>query len=199
MSDQSNDRPQLQTIVGLFDAASSSAPTPGGGYVAAVVGYFGVSLLLKACRITAKRGGSSALQEIESTLTTIAPTFLALAESDSAAFKSYIDALQLPKSTEVEANKRREALATAAQDASAVSVSILESGVVTIDAGMKLRDIAAKGILPDVSGGVSFAESMCLVAVENFCANASSAQIDSALTGRFDSARGRLMALTSRL
>lgn len=198
MSDQSHDQPRLLTIGELFDAASSSAPTPGGGYVAAVVGYLGVSLLLKACRITAKRGSSPPLQEIESTLTTIAPTFLAFAERDSVAFRSYIDSLQLPKSTEAEASTRREALATAAKDASAVSVSILESGVVTIEAGLKLRSIAAKGILPDVSGGISFAESMCLVAVENFRANASSAQHDSALIERFDLSRHRLMELTSR-
>ena len=85
-------------VVELFEAAASTDPVPGGGCVSAMCGFLGISLVLKAIRISARRRpDNTSYRKVEQTLLEIAPQLLSRAQADSDAFGLYIQAAKLPK------------------------------------------------------------------------------------------------------
>jgi formiminotetrahydrofolate cyclodeaminase len=175
------------TIGAVFRAAASDAPTPGGGYVSAVGGHLGVSLLVKALRISVRKDPSiKGLQSIGELLLSLSDRLLVLAEEDSESFDLYIQALRLPKQTEEEVSKRRSALLRATAAATEVSLNILDVGVEVLTCALDLRNKAVPSIMADVFAGTHFVRAMCLVARDNALANLSQADGLAALRVRLE-------------
>lgn len=181
------------TLGAVFDAAASTNPTPGGGYVSAVGGYLGVSLLLKAIRISARKQNKPFYGETEAHLSGLAPRLLELAQRDSDSYQDYIDALRLPKETDVDKATRRTALKAAGTAATEVALDIMELGnAILMDAARAQHEVQPN-IVADAKACISFAAAMNAVARENALAN---------MAGAPESLRHRLdlaVAATARL
>lgn len=173
----------------IFEAAASINPTPGGGCVSAIGGYLGVSLLLKAIRISArKRPNDMVFKEVEQQLLALAPKLLHSAQADSDAFRLYIQALQRPKDSEEQKTSRTIALRQASIAATEVALDILDLGNVVLQCSLQVRDKVLPTILADVYGGIELASAMNTVALENAKVNLSGLVSADALRNRFEAA-----------
>lgn len=173
MSDSSH--PLASTQIGvLFDAAASTEPTPGGGCVSAVGGYFGISLLLKAIAISARRHPDEpSYGPAEARLMAAARELLQRAQADSDAFGLYVQALKLPKADQAEQALRQQAMRDASFAATQVAMDILEAGTEVLECAAQVRSKIASGILADVRACVEMIAAMNVVANENAAANLS--------------------------
>lgn len=188
----SNDRFQSlakATLSDIFEEAASNNPTPGGGCVSALGGYLGVSLLLKAIRISArKRPNDIVFKEVEQQLLALAPKLLHSAQADSDAFGLYIQALQYPKDSEEQRASRTIALRQASVAATEVALDILDLGNVVLQCSLRVRNKVLPTILADVTGGIELASAMNTVARENAKANLSRMITADALQKRLEGA-----------
>jgi methylenetetrahydrofolate dehydrogenase (NADP+)/methenyltetrahydrofolate cyclohydrolase len=190
-------RPSLRdtSIGALFGAAASTDPTPGGGCVSAVGGYLGISLLLKAIRISARKQDKPVFAETEARMAELAPRLLGLAQADSDAFQHYIGALRLPKETDDDKAARRAALKAASVAATEVALDIMDVGNAILSDAVKAQHEVLPTILADAKACIAFAAAMNAVAREN--AEANMAGASEGLKHRLDAAvaeTGRLMA-----
>jgi len=98
----------------FLDELASSSPAPGGGSVAALSGALGAALSSMVCNLTVgKENYASVQQEIGSVLKQserLRKQLTELVDKDTDAFHEVVKALKLPKDTEEQKQKRREAL-----------------------------------------------------------------------------------------
>jgi formiminotetrahydrofolate cyclodeaminase len=176
-------------VSALFDAASSTNPTPGGGCISAIGGYLGVALLLKAIRISARRQPTETVYaEVEQQLLALAARLMQSAQFDSDAFGFYIRALQLPKGSDVEKLTRRKALQDASVAATEVALDILDLGNTVLQCAAQVHEKVLPTILADVRASVEFVSAMNLVARENAQANLSGLALGGTLRERLSEA-----------
>ncbi|MEG2014936.1 MAG: cyclodeaminase/cyclohydrolase family protein [Clostridia bacterium] len=107
-----------KTLKELCDLVADSAPTPGGGAVAASVGAMAVALCEMACNVTIKKlikldKPIDKLQKVSLSLNKAREQFLKYIDADAEGFKQVITALRLPKSAEQENLSREKALQNA--------------------------------------------------------------------------------------
>jgi formiminotetrahydrofolate cyclodeaminase len=155
----------------LFARARDEA-TPGGGAITILGGYLGVSLILKALRVSARKDPAAGeLVEAMAQLDALAPTLAGLADRDSASFQAYLDAAKLPKAAPEQADVRRKALVGAAEIAALAAIDAFELGhrLIALTNGVKARVSAV--IMADITAGVGLLQVMCAVARENAEAN----------------------------
>jgi formiminotetrahydrofolate cyclodeaminase len=114
--DQQPTQPRLPdlTVQAFLDALASSAPTPGGGAAAALVGAMGAALIAMVCNLTIGRPRYGDVEPaMRSILTQSEQTrqrLVALADEDAKAYASVSAAYRLPRSTETERIARSEAI-----------------------------------------------------------------------------------------
>lgn len=113
-----------QTTQQFLDTLASSAPTPGGGSVAAVTGAMAAGLLTMVCDLTI---GKKTYAEFEGEANVIREraeaaraTLQQLAEDDVAVFGRLSAAYKLPKTTDADAASRRAAIQTVTRQATEV-------------------------------------------------------------------------------
>lgn len=180
------------TVGALFEAAASTNPTPGGGAISAINGYLGISLLLKAIRISARKVPlEQAYGTSEVQLLALAPRLLQLAQSDSDAFGLYIKAIQLPKATSAEKDTRSLSIRAANVVATEVALDILDLGNAVLQCVDQVQDKIIPTILADVRACLEFASAMSTVARENAIANLAGMAKHDALHRRLSEAVAR--------
>lgn len=172
----------------LFEKASSTAPSPGGGAVAAVGGMLGIALILKALRISLRNSpDADAYAEQDSELTALAARLAEDAVSDERAFADYVEAARLPKADEKERAVRSEALRKAAIVATEAALEMLRHAKDAFALSRQIEPAIKRNIEADLIAGREFLKVVRTVAVENCHAN---------LAGLRDtSERGRLEEL----
>jgi formiminotetrahydrofolate cyclodeaminase len=101
-------------VSGFLDDLASSAPTPGGGSAAAVVGAMGAALVSMVCGVTLGKKGQEAVEsEMKAVLglsEQLRTRLTAMAAADIAAFDGLMAAYRLPKTNEAEKSLRGEAI-----------------------------------------------------------------------------------------
>lgn len=110
------------SIPQLLALTSSDAPAPGGGGIAALTGALGSALGQMVLALSYEKKSYSNLDEdiqqqlkaADAELGKLQVRLSELIDLDAEAFTGFIDALQLPKSTDAEKKARREALNNAA-------------------------------------------------------------------------------------
>jgi formiminotetrahydrofolate cyclodeaminase len=94
----------------FLDDLSSSAPTPGGGSAAAVVGAMGAALVSMVCNVTLGKKGQEAVEgEMRAVLDLsekLRARLTGMATADIAAFDGLMAAYRLPKTSEEEKSRR---------------------------------------------------------------------------------------------
>ena len=179
------------TLASLFAAAASTAPVPGGGSVAAICGYLGVSLLLKSIRVSARRQPDVIYPDFEGKLLKLASQLMVAAQADSDAFAQYIRAMQLPRTNISEQTVRQQAMNAASIAATESALDILDLGNAVLDCAHQLQERVIPAIRADARACVELVSAMNIVARENALSNLTG--IDSA-----DALRRRLGTATDR-
>ncbi len=153
-----------QSFDQVFEAAASTAPSPGGGAVMGLCGMMGVALLLKAVRITLKRRpDDEVLKGAEPELERLARRLADDADADAASFDAYMAAGRLPKDDAGRSGK----LAAAALDSIEVAIEALEHAAEAITLAKGIAERLAPRMAPDLAGGLALLEAVRANAVDN--------------------------------
>jgi formiminotetrahydrofolate cyclodeaminase len=94
------------------DQAASIRPTPGGGSISIIAATLGLALVHKGASISLKRSNDTpnkqeALAALCTSVSSSIASLSSLADADSRAYQSYIEARSLPRATEAEKSVRR--------------------------------------------------------------------------------------------
>jgi formiminotetrahydrofolate cyclodeaminase len=118
-------------LTDLLDAFASNEPVPGGGCAAALAGALGTSLLIMVAGLEKTKTGApeeaADLAEASARLRPLRATLEALIDRDSAAYSAVIEAMRLPKGTEVDKNARRNAIEQALTEATQVPMETMRA------------------------------------------------------------------------
>src|SRR5687768_1459382 len=121
----------LMVLQDLLDAFASNEPVPGGGSAAALAGALGTSLLLMVAGLPRTRTGApeeaADLAEAAARLRPLRDMLASLVERDSDAYSAVVDAMRLPKATEVDKQQRRSAIDTAMRGATEVPLDTMRA------------------------------------------------------------------------
>lgn len=116
-----------RTIGEYLDQLASSAPAPGGGSVAGLVGALAAGLGQMVVSLTAKNEPESPLTEQFATLGAARAALLAAAAADERAYSAYIESARMPKTTGEEKERRRNAMQAALTNAASVPLMLAEA------------------------------------------------------------------------
>jgi len=117
----------------FMEEFASSSPTPGGGSAAALSGALGAVSTCMVASLTVGKDDYADVQEemeelIEAT-TQLKEDYLDLVNQDMKVFGEYMEALQMPKETSEEEEKRNKAMKKASIEATEVPFSMAEKSV----------------------------------------------------------------------
>jgi formiminotetrahydrofolate cyclodeaminase len=120
-----------RTIGTYLETLASSAPTPGGGSVAGVIGALGCSLGKMVIVLTGcdSEDNAAALRTVDQTLSELQVHFTELAEKDEAAYQGYRDAAAMPRSSAEEKSQRRAQMQIALKNAASVPLETARSAL----------------------------------------------------------------------
>ncbi|MEA3014982.1 MAG: hypothetical protein QOD42_3527 [Sphingomonadales bacterium] len=152
----------------IFEQASSTAPTPGGGSVSALCGMLGIALILKALRISIRSNEDrDSYAAVDADLVRLADALAADADADERAFQAYIDAAGLPRASEPEQRTRAAALGRAAVVATDAALQTLLHAKDAFAISRALEPAIKDSIKADLVAGRELLRVVRSVAVEN--------------------------------
>jgi len=148
-----------QTLRSFLDALASSAPAPGGGAAAALMGATGAALVSMVCNLTI---GKPKYAEVEGEMRALLAKCEALRlriekmmEDDQTVFNTLMAAYGLPKQTDAEKAQRKQAIQDALKRATEVPLACARACAEVVALS---REAAEKGNLQVVSdAGVAVA------------------------------------------
>ena len=172
-----SERTVMQEPIDQFlDRLASSAPTPGGGSAAAVMGAMGAALTSMVCNVTI---GKKGLEGVE------APMLAVRAESarlqvrltemmaeDIAAFDGLMAAYKLPKATEEDKARRSAAIESSLRRATEVPLACARTCAAVIALTQRAADLGYKGVVSDAGVAVLAAFAALRSAALNVYINA---------------------------
>jgi formiminotetrahydrofolate cyclodeaminase len=162
----------LRPVRDIFDQASSTAPTPGGGSVAALCGMLGISLVLKALRISLRKNPDAASYDaLDAQLGALGDALSEDADADARAFEAYIAAARLPKESEAQQRTRGAALRMAAVEATEAALRMLGNAKDAFALTRTIEAVVKESIRADLIAGRELLKVVRSVAVENATAN----------------------------
>src|SRR6185503_16227534 len=127
-----------QTVSEFLAAVRDSRPTPGGGSAAAVAGALGASLLAMVASMPKHRAASEEdverLQAASARSHTLAARLEALVDEDTEAYDQVIAAYRLPKSSDEDRHRRKQAIQSALQKAIAAPLEVMRQCAEAIEA-----------------------------------------------------------------
>jgi formiminotetrahydrofolate cyclodeaminase len=106
---------------------ASESPVPGGGSASAISGAMGAALLSMVMGIALKNDtDQNRYGEVSDRCSRIAKEFLILSEEDAKSFREVLDAYRLPKNTDDEKDKRKQAIQMSLKTASLVPLTVMK-------------------------------------------------------------------------
>jgi formiminotetrahydrofolate cyclodeaminase len=131
----------MLTVEQLRDRIGSIEPTPGGGSASIVAGTLGVASIHKGVVVSLKKLAAnsarySSLSDLSSKTSALMSVLSELADVDSRAFQSYLEASALPRTTESEKLVRQDARQTALVRATRVPLE----AAIAMGRGMKFAE-----------------------------------------------------------
>jgi formiminotetrahydrofolate cyclodeaminase len=155
----------------LLDRFASPDPTPGGGSAAALAGATGASLVAMVCAMPKTRtGADSEREQLTMALGWVREAgsrLRALIDEDSAAYDSVVAAYRLPKGTDAEKASRKEAVAIAMSEATAVPLRTAEACLVVLRAASEALAHGNRNAASDAKTAGALAWAGLLGAAEN--------------------------------
>jgi len=154
-----------QSVRRFLDELASSAPTPGGGSAAAIMGAMGAALVSMVCHLTiGKKDYEGVEAEMLGTLgeaEALRQRLTAMIAADVQAFDSLMDAYGLPRGTQEEKLSRGAAIQQALKQATDVPLACAEACADVIDLARRVAPIGNRGVISD-AGVASLAADAAL-------------------------------------
>jgi formiminotetrahydrofolate cyclodeaminase len=154
-----------QSVRRFLDELASSAPTPGGGSAAAIMGAMGAALVSMVCHLTiGKKDYQGVEAEMLRTLgeaEALRQRLTAMITADVQAFNSLMDAYKLPRGTQDEKLSRGAAIQQALKQATEVPLACAEACADVIDLARRVAPIGNHGVISD-AGVASLAADAAL-------------------------------------
>ena len=170
------DRLKTLTVEALYEAAADTHPAPGGGSVTALCGMLGISLILKAVRITLKKTEDAALSAADPELGRLADALGADADADASSFEDYMHALRLPRSTPEETEARKARMKAAAVLATEVALTTLDHADEAMARAKAIGDRLSPIMAPDLDAGLRLLDVTRSNAIQNARDNIAAAE-----------------------
>ncbi len=182
------------TVAAFLETLASSAPTPGGGSVAALSAANGAAMIAMVGRLTVGKPGFEDVEDRMNGLILAADAareeFLALADTDAHAFDGVMAAFKMPKETAEEQAARSAAIQSGYAEAAAVPQTVARKAIHLMELA---EDATAMGNAQAASDGLSAAASLycaALCAIANVEINASAFKDEAKRVGMLDELAG---------
>lgn len=166
------------SIERFLDDLASSAPTPGGGSAAAIMGAMGAALVAMVCNLTiGKKGYEDVEAEMRAVLAeseSLRTRLTAMVADDIAAFDTLMAAYKLPKASDVEKLARSAAIQTALQRATQVPLDCAKVCAEVVRLSGRAAEVGSQNVISDAGVGVLAAWAALRSAALNVNINAPS-------------------------
>jgi len=150
-----------KTVRGFVEETFSPSPVPGGGSVAALAGSLAAALSGMVANLTiGKRGYEEVQEEMKEILERakeLKDKLLEDIDKDSKAFDKVMDAFKMPKDTDEEKERRKEAIQSALKEAALVPLEVAKDAE-------KIFDLAEKVIVKGNKNAVTDGAVSCMMA-----------------------------------
>lgn len=137
------------TAEDLLRATASSAPTPGGGSVAAISGALGVALVQMAVAVTE----DAALEPYASRLASLQEAIQPAADGDVHDFTALMAAYRLPRGSDTEREARSREIERASAAATERPLSLVGTFVDVLAVAREVEPLVKPGVVSDVLAG----------------------------------------------
>ena len=164
------------SLQSFLDELASSAPTPGGGSAAAIMGAMGAALISMVCNVTtAKKGHEAVAPELNAVLEQseqLRARLTAMVADDIAAFDGLMAAYRLPKASDAEKSQRAEAIQTNLRAATETPLACARACADVVSLSRRAGEKGYAGVISDAGVGVLAANSALRSAALNVYINA---------------------------
>ena len=156
-------------VARFVDEVSSSTPVPGGGSAAALAGSLGAALVAMVANLTVGRSGhdDEKLSDLAVRAQATKHALADLVDEDARAFNGVMDAMRLPRATDVERRSRDRALQTAYRRAAEVPLETARLSLTVLE----LARVAALEGRHDAASDAGAAALLARAAVESAVLN----------------------------
>jgi glutamate formiminotransferase/formiminotetrahydrofolate cyclodeaminase len=159
------------TLTDFADETASESPAPGGGSISAYCGVMGVSLGTMVANLSAhKRGWDDRWEEFSTWAEkgmAYQNTLLDLVDEDTNAFNKIMDAFRLPKDTEANNIKRKEAIQAATQYAILTPFKVMETAYNSMEVMKAMAEFGNPNSVTDAGVGALCARTAVIGAYLN--------------------------------
>ena len=166
------------SIKDFLSKTASGSPVPGGGSVAALSACLAASLSEMVANLTIGKKGyepvKEEMEEIAKKASDHRNELIKDIDQDSDAYNDVLSAFKLPKGSEQEAAKRKQAIQNAFKNASLVPLGVAQNAFRIIDLAEKVVKHGNKNAATDGVVGVMMARTAVLSALYNVKINLSS-------------------------
>lgn len=179
MQEESNQLVDL-SLSAFANETASESPAPGGGSVSAYMGALGVSLGTMVANLSAhKRGWDDRWEEFSEWAERgqqIKDRLLFLVDEDTRSFNGIITAMRLPKETEEDKVKRKNAINSATKYAIQIPYQVMTTAYESMEIMKKMVEIGNPSSISDAGVGAIAASAAVSGAYLNVQINASGSQ-----------------------
>ena len=174
-SESSNSHDIDMPMPDFLTALGSSAPTPGGGAAAAVVGATAAALAEMVAQLTAGKPAyaavDAAMRAVIAEAERLRRELLELVEADERGFAEVTSAFRLPKATPVEREARETAVQKALLVAMQPPLQVMEVSGLVLDLALDVAQRGNRRLASDAGCAAIFAEASVRAAGLNVLAN----------------------------
>jgi formiminotetrahydrofolate cyclodeaminase len=164
------------SLQSFLDELASSAPTPGGGSAAAIMGAMGAALVSMVCNVTIGKKGHEAvapeLNAVRDESEQLRARLTAMMADDIAAFDGLMAAYRLPKASEAEKSQRAEAIQTNLRAATETPLACARACAAVVALSRRAGEKGYAGVISDAGVGALAANSALRSAALNVYINA---------------------------
>jgi formiminotetrahydrofolate cyclodeaminase len=165
-----------QPMAGFLDALASSAPTPGGGGAAALMGATGAALLSMVANLTI---GKKGLEDVDAEMRTILAQaealraqLTAMIEDDVVAFNALMATYRLPKDSDEQKAARSAAIQQGLRGATEAPMACARAAAAVVRLSRRSAEIGNRNVISDTGVGVLAAQAALRSAALNVYINA---------------------------
>jgi len=172
MLDNDADKPLINMSMKDFaNETASESPAPGGGSIAAYCGAMGISLGTMVANLSAhKRGWDDKWEEFSCWADKgmkYQKILLDLVDEDTNAFNNIMDAFRLPKDTDIEKAKRKEAIQDATKNAILTPFKVMDTAYKSMEIMKTMAEIGNPNSVTDAAVGALCARTAVIGAFLN--------------------------------
>ena len=162
----------------FLDELASSAPTPGGGSAAAVIGAMGAALISMVCNVTLGKKGHEAVEaemrSVRDESERLRARLTSMVADDVAAFDGLMAAYRLPKVSDEEKSRRAAAIQSTLRAATEPPLACARACAQGVALSRRAGEKGYAGVISDAGVGVLAANAALRSAALNVYINAPS-------------------------